>query len=54
MTLAERMQVFELQRLAVCRPRTSWRTMCADNGDLSVIGIPGHLLKRWWSLAERR
>lgn len=26
--------------------------MCADDGDVSIIGIPGHLLKRWWSLAE--
>ncbi len=22
-----------------------------DGDDLSIIGIPGHLLKRWWSLA---
>ncbi len=26
--------------------------MCADDGDLSVIGIPRRLLKQWWSLAE--
>ena len=27
--------------------------MCADDGgDLSIIGIPGHLLRRWWRLAE--
>ena len=52
MTLAERIQVFEA---------TGWRsadadelaTMCADNGDVSVIGIPRHLLKRWWDMAER-
>jgi len=24
----------------------------ADDGDVSIIGIPRHLLKRWWSLAE--
>ncbi|HMD04235.1 MAG TPA: hypothetical protein VKG68_03105 [Candidatus Binatus sp.] len=52
MTLAERLQVFEAG---------GWRstdadelaTMCDDNGDLSVIGIPRHLLKRWWDMAER-
>jgi len=27
--------------------------MCVEDGDISVIGIPGHLLKRWWSLAEK-
>ena len=27
--------------------------MCADDGDVSVIGIPRHLLKRWWDMAER-
>ncbi len=51
MTLAERIQVFEA---------TGWRsagadelaTMCADNGEVSVIGIPRHLLKRWWDMAE--
>jgi hypothetical protein len=26
--------------------------MCADDGDVAIIGIPQHLLKRWWSLAE--
>jgi hypothetical protein len=26
--------------------------MCADDGDLTVIGIPLRLLKRWWSIAE--
>ena len=26
--------------------------MCADDGDVSVIGIPRHLLKRWWGMAE--
>jgi len=39
---------------------TGWRaaradevaTICADDGDVSIIGIPRHLLKRWWSLAE--
>ena len=52
MTLAERIQVFE---------STGWRSadadelaaMCADDGDVSVIGIPRHLLKRWWDMAER-
>ncbi len=51
LTLAERVQVFD---------STGWRagnadelaSMCADDGDLSVIGIPRRLLKRWWSLAE--
>ncbi len=52
MTLADRIQVFEA---------TGWRSadadelaaMCGDNGDVSVIGIPRHLLKRWWDMAER-
>ncbi len=52
MTLAERIQVFEV---------TGWRSadadelaaICTDNGDVSVIGIPRHLLKRWWDMAER-
>jgi len=52
MTLAERIQFFEV---------SGWRSadtdelaaMCADNGDVSVIGIPRHLLKRWWDMAER-
>jgi hypothetical protein len=51
MTLAERIQVFEA---------AGWRsadanelaTMFADDGDVSVIGIPRHLLKRWWDMAE--
>ncbi|MGC2492251.1 hypothetical protein [Candidatus Binatus sp.] len=52
LTLAERLQI---------RNSTGWRAVnakelsatCADDGgDLSIIGIPGHLLKRWWSLAE--
>jgi hypothetical protein len=49
--LAERLQVFEV---------AGWRSahadelvaICADNGDLSVIGIPRHLLKRWWDMAD--
>jgi hypothetical protein len=52
MTLADRIQVFD---------STGWRsadadelaTMCADASDVSVIGIPRHLLKRWWDMAER-
>jgi hypothetical protein len=51
LTLAERLQI---------RVSTGWRTVnakelaaiCADDGDLSIIGIPRHLLKRWWSLFE--
>jgi hypothetical protein len=51
LSLAERVQVIR---------STGWRaakadelaTMCADDGDVSIIGIPRHLLKRWWSLAE--
>ena len=51
LTLAERLQI---------RVSTGWRTVnakelatiCADDGDVSIIGIPQHLLKRWWSLAE--
>ena len=51
MTLAERLQVFD---------STDWRsadadelaTMCADDGDVSVIGLPRHLLKRWWGMAD--
>jgi len=53
MTLAERIQVFEV---------SGWRsananelaTMFADDGDVSVIGIPRHLLKRWWGMAESK
>jgi hypothetical protein len=53
MTLAERIQVFEA---------TGWRAanadelaaMCADEGDVSAIGIPRHLLKRWWGMAESK
>jgi hypothetical protein len=26
--------------------------MCGDDGDVSIIGIPQHLLKRWWNMAE--
>src|SRR5271170_6275180 len=51
LTLAERVQI---------RNSTGWRAVnakelaaiCADDGDVSIIGIPRHLLKRWWSLAE--
>ena len=51
LTLAERLQI---------RVSTGWRTVnakelatiCGDDGDVSIIGIPQHLLKRWWSLAE--
>ena len=51
LTLAERLQI---------RVSTGWRTVnakelaaiCADDGDVSIIGIPQHLLKRWWSMAE--
>ena len=51
LTLAERLQI---------RVSTGWRrvnakelaTICADDGDVSIIGIPQHLLKRWWSMAE--
>ena len=51
LAFAERVQVFR---------STGWRaaradevaTICADDGDVSIIGIPRHLLKRWWSLAE--
>jgi hypothetical protein len=42
------------------RDSTGWRAasadelgaICADDGDVSVIGIPRHLLERWWKLAE--
>lgn len=56
LTLAERVQVFD---------STGWRPASADElmttrsdnggpavGEVSVIAIPKHLLKRWWSLAE--
>ena len=51
LTLPERLQI---------RVSTGWRTvnakelaaMCADDGDASIVGIPQHLLKRWWRLAE--
>ena len=42
------------------RDSKGWRTagadelaaICADGGEVSVIGIPRHLLERWWKLAE--
>ena len=51
LSFAERVQVFR---------STGWRaaradelaTICADDGDVSIIGIPRHLLKLWWSIAE--
>jgi hypothetical protein len=51
LTLAKRLQVFRSKgwRAATANELAA---MCADDGDLSIIGIPGHLLKRWWSLAE--
>jgi hypothetical protein len=51
LTLAKRLQVF---RSKGWRPATAneLATICADDGDVSVIGIPQHLLKRLWSLAE--
>jgi hypothetical protein len=51
LTLAKRLQVF---RSKGWRPATANElpAICADDGDVSIIGIPGHLLKRWWSLAE--
>lgn len=51
LTLAKRLQVF---RSKGWRPATANEVaaICADDGDVSIIGIPGHLLKRWWSLAE--
>ena len=47
------------ERVQVVRS-TGWRparaeelaAICADDGDVSIIGIPRHLLKRWWSMAE--
>ena len=51
LTLAKRLQVF---RSKGWRPANAneLAAMCADDGDVSIIGTPGHLLKRWWSLAE--
>jgi len=52
LTLAERLQGFRSKgwRPATANELPAW---CADGGgDLSIVGIPGHLLKRWWSLAE--
>ena len=51
LTLAKRLQVFRSKgwRAATANELAA---MCADDGDLSIIGIPGHLLKRWRSLAE--
>ena len=51
LALAERLQI---------RVSTGWRTVnakelatiCADDGEVSIIGIPQHLLKRWWNMAE--
>jgi hypothetical protein len=51
LSFAERVQIIR---------STGWRaaradelaTICADDGDVSIVGIPRHLLKRWWSLAE--
>jgi hypothetical protein len=53
LTLAQRVQVFEFGRW---RPAAAEElaAICAGVGDgeVSIIGIPGHLLKRWWKLAE--
>ena len=51
LTLAKRLQVF---RSKGWRPATANElpAICADDGDVSIIGIPGHLLKRWWRWAE--
>ena len=53
LTLAQRVQVFEFGQW---RPATAEElaAICAGVGEgaVSVIGIPGHLLKRWWKLAE--
>ena len=51
LTLAERVQVFDS---AEWPPASADEVaaMCADDGDVSVVAIPRHLLKRWWSLAE--
>ena len=51
LTPAKRLQVFRSKgwRAATANELTA---ICSDDGDVSIIGIPGHLLKRWWSLAE--
>jgi hypothetical protein len=51
LTLAERLQVLRSKGWKAATAN-ELEAMCADDGDLSIIGIPGHLLKRWWSLAE--
>ncbi len=51
LTLAERVQVLD---------SNGWRLLNADemgvmsndDGDVAIIGMPRHLLKRWWSLVE--
>jgi hypothetical protein len=52
LTLAERLQVFRSKRWRAAA-RNEVAELCSEDSiDLSIIGIPGHLLKRWWSLAE--
>jgi hypothetical protein len=52
LTLAERVQTFDSGVWRVANAG-ELAAICADDGDLTVIGIPRHLLKRWWSLADR-
>jgi hypothetical protein len=51
LTLAKRVHVF---RSKGWRPATAneLAAICGDDGDVSIIGMPQHLLKRWWNLAE--
>jgi hypothetical protein len=51
LTLAERLQVFRSNGWQAATAN-ELAAMCAEDGDVAIIGIPGHLLKRWWSLAE--
>ena len=51
LTIAERLEVL---RSNGWKPATAdeLAAMCADDDSVAVIGIPRHLLKRWWELAE--
>ena len=51
LTLAERLQ---LSGDRGWRPASAddLARLCSDDGDVSVIGLPQHLLKRWWRMAE--
>jgi hypothetical protein len=51
LTLAERVQVLDSSGWPLANA-DEIASMGDDDGDVAIIGIPRHLLKRWWSLVE--